>query len=154
MVDIQHAISDFSCASVSERNLSYENEFCMQFSSRANQSYFHKNGFALRLALKQRHKGTGKWKLVYASLVNNEVCVHSRSSQDMYGQSMQVLNYLHRFSIPANRFSSVLLKRLKAHNVLSAKATLGPYINKTECWETTENVQHLQSFWWWKRQSS
>ena len=26
-----------------------------------NQSHFHKNGFALRLALKQRHKGTRKW---------------------------------------------------------------------------------------------
>ena len=24
---------------------------------------FHKNGFALRLALKQRHKGTGKWPI-------------------------------------------------------------------------------------------
>ena len=43
------------------RNLSYENEFWMQFHFHANQSYFHKNGFALRLALKQRHKGTRKW---------------------------------------------------------------------------------------------
>ena len=42
------------------RNLSYENEFCMQFHFHANQSHFHKNGFALRLALKQRHKGTRK----------------------------------------------------------------------------------------------
>ena len=42
-------------------NLSYENEFCMQFHFHANQSHFHKNGFALRLALKQRHKGTRKW---------------------------------------------------------------------------------------------
>ena len=33
----------------------------MQFHSHANQSHFHKNGFALRLALKQRHKGTQKW---------------------------------------------------------------------------------------------
>ena len=29
----------------------------------ANQSHFHKNGFALRLALKQRHKGTRKWPI-------------------------------------------------------------------------------------------
>ena len=36
------------------RNLSYENEFCVQFHFHANQSHFHKNGFALRLALKQR----------------------------------------------------------------------------------------------------
>ena len=34
------------------RNLSYENEFCMRFHFHANQSHFHKNGFALRLALK------------------------------------------------------------------------------------------------------
>ena len=35
----------------------------MQFHSHANQSHFHKNGFALRLALKQRHKGTRKWPI-------------------------------------------------------------------------------------------
>ena len=45
------------------RNLSYENEFCMQFHFHANQSHFHKNSFALRLALKQRHKGTRKWPI-------------------------------------------------------------------------------------------
>ena len=45
------------------RNLSYENEFCMQFHFHVNQSHFHKNGFALRLALKQRHKGTRKWPI-------------------------------------------------------------------------------------------
>ena len=32
----------------------------MQFHFHANQSHFHKNGFALKLALKQRHKGTRK----------------------------------------------------------------------------------------------
>ena len=43
------------------RNLSSENEFCMQFHFHTNQSHFHKNGFALRLALKQRHhKGNSK----------------------------------------------------------------------------------------------
>ena len=46
------------------RNLSYENEFCVQFHFPANQSHFHKNGLALRLALKQRHKGTRKWPIV------------------------------------------------------------------------------------------
>ena len=45
------------------RNLSYENEFRMQFHFHANQSHFRKNGFALRLALKQRHKGTRKWPI-------------------------------------------------------------------------------------------
>ena len=46
------------------RNLSYENEFCMQFHFHANQSHFQKNGCALRLALKQRHKGTRKWPIL------------------------------------------------------------------------------------------
>ena len=41
------------------RNLSYENEFCTKF-------HFHKNGFALRLALKQRHIGTRKWSILVA----------------------------------------------------------------------------------------
>ena len=45
------------------RNLSYENELCMQFHFHAIQIHFHKNGFALRLALKQRHKGTRKWPI-------------------------------------------------------------------------------------------
>ena len=38
----------------------------MQFLFHANQSHFHKNGFALRLALKQRHKGTRKWPIIKA----------------------------------------------------------------------------------------
>ena len=46
------------------RNLSYANEFGLQFNFHANQSHFHKNGFALRLALKQRHKGTRKWPII------------------------------------------------------------------------------------------
>ena len=46
------------------RNLSCENEFYMQFHFHTNQSHFHKNGFALRLALKQRHKGTRKWPIL------------------------------------------------------------------------------------------
>ena len=61
------SISEFSFAyvwkRVKVRNLSYENKFCMQFHFHANQSHFHKNSFALRLALKQRHKGTRKWPI-------------------------------------------------------------------------------------------
>ena len=42
-------------------NLKYQNYFCMQFHFNANQSLFlYKNGFALRVAFKQRHKGTRK----------------------------------------------------------------------------------------------
>ena len=40
----------------------------MQFHFHANQTHFHKNGFALRLALKQRHKGTRKWPIEEAVL--------------------------------------------------------------------------------------
>ena len=46
--------------------LSYENEFCMQFHFHANQGHFHKNGFALRLALKPRLKGTRKWPIRFS----------------------------------------------------------------------------------------
>ena len=41
-----------------------ENAFCMQFHFHANQSHFHKNGFTLRIALKQRRKGTRKWSIL------------------------------------------------------------------------------------------
>ena len=57
------------------RNLSYENEFCMQFHFHANQSHSHNNGFALRLALKQRHKGTRKWPI---KLGKDEIVVGGR----------------------------------------------------------------------------
>ena len=36
----------------------------MQFHFHATQSHFHKNGLALRLTLKQRHKGTRKWPII------------------------------------------------------------------------------------------
>ena len=39
----------------------------MQFHFHTNQSYFHKNSFALRLALKQRRKGTRKWPIQFNS---------------------------------------------------------------------------------------
>ena len=41
----------------------------MQFHSHANLSHFHKNGFALRLALKQRHKGTRKWLIDFLMVI-------------------------------------------------------------------------------------
>ena len=61
------------------RILSYENEFCMQFHFHANQSYFHKNGFALRLVLKQRHKGTRKWPI-------EATCEHLSAILDTHGR--------------------------------------------------------------------
>ncbi|XP_078368194.1 uncharacterized protein LOC144651989 [Oculina patagonica] len=69
-------------------------------------------------------------------LVNYEVvvCIPDlhKAVIDMYGQSVQVGNYMHRLSIPTHRFSRVLLKRLKAHNILSSKATLCTYITKAD----------------------
>ena len=70
------AISEFSSASVSKRvyvrNLSYENEFCIQFHFHVNQSHFSQNSFALRLAMKQRHKGTRQCLLI---LQHNRLCL-------------------------------------------------------------------------------
>ena len=61
------------------RNLSYENEFCTQFRFHANQSHFHKNSFALRLALKQRYKETRKWPIICTSRCK-EITKDSRSA--------------------------------------------------------------------------
>ena len=42
-------------------NHSYENDF--HENETACRTHFHMKGFALRLALKQRHKGTRKWPI-------------------------------------------------------------------------------------------
>ena len=74
--------------------------------------------------------------IIRTCLVNNEVvvCIPDlhKAVIDMYGQSVQVGNYMHRLNIPTHRFSRVLLKRLKAHNILSSKATLCTYITKAD----------------------
>ena len=57
-------------------NLLYKNELYMKFHFHANQSDFHKNGFALRLALRQRHKGTRKWPIPQNFPVHSEAHVH------------------------------------------------------------------------------
>ena len=55
----------------------------MQFHFDAKQSQFHKNGFALRLALKQRHKGTRKWPIV---IVKHSMALYPRSSKANQGR--------------------------------------------------------------------
>ena len=69
------------------RYLSRENEFCMQFHFHANQSHF-RNGFALRLALKQRHKGTRKWPIYertfLSELNKNHAVSNELSNVDHY----------------------------------------------------------------------
>ena len=63
----------------SKCKLSYENE--LQFYSHANQSHFHKNGVALGLALKQRHKGTRKWSInSLSAFTENQYSVHCDQS--------------------------------------------------------------------------
>lgn len=74
--------------------------------------------------------------VIRTCLVNGEVvvCIPDLHKVviDLYGQSVQVGNYMHRLKILTRRFSSILLKRLKAHNILSSKATLCTYITKAD----------------------
>ena len=46
----------------------------MQFHFHANQSHFHKNGFAR--ALKQRYKGTRNWPILFSYELNAEFLCH------------------------------------------------------------------------------
>ena len=60
----------------------------MQFHFHANQSHYHKNGFALRLALKQRHKGNdllSKTKTKVITLANHKG--HRQSSEPIKTRS-------------------------------------------------------------------
>ena len=45
------------------RNHSYENDFHLHENETACRTHFHKKGFALRLVLKKRDKGTRKWPI-------------------------------------------------------------------------------------------
>ena len=49
------------------RNLCYENDFDLHENETTCRTNFHMKGFALRLALKQRHKGTRKWPILLYS---------------------------------------------------------------------------------------
>ena len=73
-----HLIGHFKVPLCLVWNLSYENEllFYVQFHFHANQSHFHKNGLALRLVLKQRHKGT--WNSVHGEVDKGQVCIQTK----------------------------------------------------------------------------
>ena len=45
------------------RNFSYEKEFDLHENELVGETHFHKHGFALRLALTQRHTRTRKWAI-------------------------------------------------------------------------------------------
>ena len=46
------------------RNHSYENDFDLHENETVCRTHFHMKGFALRLVMKQRHKGTRKWPIL------------------------------------------------------------------------------------------
>ena len=79
---------------------------------------------------------SGNRYVIRTCRVNDEVVVCIPDLQkaviDIYGQCVQVGSYMHRLCIPTQRFPRVLLKRLKAHNILSSRATLCTYITKTD----------------------
>ena len=54
------------------RNHSNENEFDLHENEPVGETHFHMNGFALRLVLTRRLKGTRKWPIVlYKSYFND-----------------------------------------------------------------------------------
>ena len=76
--NVNEAISEFPCASVSKRvyvrNLSYENEFDWHENETIGGTRFHINGFALRLVLKQRFTRTRKCPIVISSSGRKYMC--------------------------------------------------------------------------------
>ena len=51
------------------QNHSYENDFDLHENETACRTHFHMKGFALRLALKQRHKRTRKWPVDFLVVI-------------------------------------------------------------------------------------
>ena len=77
----------------------------MQFHFHANQSHFHKNGFALRLALKQRHKGTRKWPI--------RGCLHDNGATFIPGRDEKLHRvYIKPCLLECESYSAVKLKKL------------------------------------------
>ena len=94
------------------RNLSYENVFCMQFHVHSNQSHFHKNGFALRFALKQRHKGTWKWPIAIKFLFYGYLKFLKVTTAIFCAIPKVVTNW---FNPLCNSFATLYLGSLKSH---------------------------------------
>ena len=79
----------------------------MQFHFHANQSHFHKIGFALRLALKQRHKGTRKWPISNAicGLCKFQNLLNLNFNKIMMIMMMQCFSFLNHGLAPSTRRS-------------------------------------------------
>ena len=60
------------------RNHSYENDFDLHENETACRTHFHKKGFALRPVLKEKDKGTRKWPIPKAKLVDQSQPATSR----------------------------------------------------------------------------
>ena len=52
------------------QNHSYENDFDLHENETACRTRCHMKGFALRLVLKQRHKRTRKWPIIFLTIFN------------------------------------------------------------------------------------
>ena len=88
------------------RNHSYENEFDLHENETACRTHFQKNGFALRLALKQRHKGTRKWPIDTFPIPQRHRDPHKRrasglfeiyTNKEMYGEILKSLNIVNLY---------------------------------------------------------
>ena len=80
-------------------NLSYENEFCIQFHFHANQSHSHKNGFAIRLALRQRHKGSRKRPIEFVHTLEDHSSDFFFLENVLHWQKFRVTLALARFHV-------------------------------------------------------
>ena len=102
------------------RILSYENEFCMQFHFHANQKHFYKNGFALRLVLKRRHKGIGNGLLINMTRAWEKEKSESprrNRTHDLLNTGREAMG-----SIPVGD-SDIFLSELKIHHLYSLITT-------------------------------
>ena len=79
----------------------------MQFHLHANQSRVQKNGFALRLALKQRHKGTLKWPILMIKMLYFKLVASLLYDIENYCGPPNI-NFLN-FLLALNRFNPTLL---------------------------------------------
>ena len=102
----------------------------MQFHFHANQSHFHKNGCALRLALKQRHKGTRKWPINVAVRLNKHYFVALACSffhPSIYSL-IQLLTHPSIYPSILVFFPSFLLSFLLSSLFFFLSSTLFPYL--------------------------
>ena len=99
----EEAISELPGVSVSKRaliqSLSYKSDFNLHENEPKGGSYFHRNGFALRLVLIQRQKATRKWPILIGSLsgLNFAVTTKADRSPTNFGEfsSLYKINGFH-----------------------------------------------------------